>query len=50
VDHYQFYLFLLRIGANGLLMAYGGFEALSCPPNPKLDTELKISLVGVLPP
>jgi len=27
--------------ANGLHMACGGFEALSCPPKPKLATERK---------
>jgi hypothetical protein len=34
-----FYFFLLT--ANGLHMACGGFEALSCPPKPKLATERK---------
>jgi hypothetical protein len=31
--------FTIRINANGLHMACGGFEALSFPPKPKLATE-----------
>ena len=33
--------FVFLIGYNGLHMACGGFEALHCPPKPKLDAERK---------
>jgi hypothetical protein len=37
----QFIIVTVLIADNGLHMACGGFEALSCPPKPKLATERK---------
>jgi hypothetical protein len=36
---YNIYAIYLPINDNGLHMACGGFEALSCPPKPKLAAE-----------
>lgn len=43
----QFYLARKVKQHNGVHMACGGFEALSCPPKPKLATERKTLLIAV---